>query len=362
MRGIRLGALLAALLLLAGCAAGGGDGEAVPALEEPVGLSLDTARVMRGEICEMEAFDFAVAPVTQELCFLTDGEIDEICVNLGQEVRKGDALVRLNVEREREEIAKIDERIAYLEKDNALTLEMMRQDIDLLAYEMENRDYKEGGERDELKQNEMERLKTQLTQEEERQALELAQLKERRAPLEERVAGSALTAPFDGRVIYLPESGAQQARAGQTLAVLADESRLKLQGAFVSQSVVENAADIWALVGGQKARVEYEPMDSETYISKLLSGEEMDTCFVFADGAPKGARAGDYAAVIVKTRVREDVLYIPPNSLLHDAAGYYVYRVGGGVRERVPVEVGYRNTTAVEIRAGLEEGDEIDVQ
>ncbi len=352
--------ILLAVLALAGCSAKGAA--EAPALLEPVGLSLDTARAARGEICEMEAFDFAVTPVTQELSFPADGEIGEICVGLGQEVRQGDALMRLDVQSEREQIERIDRELAYLQDDNALTLEMMRLDVDLCAYQMENRDYKEGGERDELMQNELERLKTELRQEEERQALERKQLMERRNALLKRVESGEITAPFDGRVIYLPESGDRWARSGQTRVVLADESRLKLQGDFISQAVTENAAEIWALVGGRRARVEYEPMDSQTYVSKLLSGEEMETCFLFADGAPEGARAGDYAAVIVKTRVREDVIYIPPNSLLHDAAGYFVYRVKDGARERIPVEVGYRNTTAVEIRSGLQEGDEIYVQ
>lgn len=351
------------LMLLAGCAAGAD--QPAPQLMEPVGVSMDTAMVQRGDIFEVQAYDFAVEPRTQELYLLSSGAIDEVCVTLGQSVHKGDALVQLDVEAEKEEIERIDAQLSYLEADNALTLEMMQLDIELCRYLMEddNRNYKADGEQEQLKENELEQLETALRQEQERQALEISQLQEERAELAGRVAQSVLAAPFDGRVVYLaPVTNGSTVQSGQTLVVLADESQLHLLGEFLSPSVVEGADEIWAQVGGARVDITYEPMDSDEYVSQLLSGEEMSTCFAFADGVPEDAQAGDYAAVMVQTRTRKDVLWVPPNCLMRDGAGDYVYRVVDGQRQRVEVTVGHRNPTAVEIEEGLAEGEIVYVQ
>lgn len=108
---------------LFGCAAKAGT---APELLEPVGVRMDTEAVVRGEIAEWRAYDAFVVPETTELFLTQSGEIQEICVQLGEEVEAGQVLLRLDVEAERERIAQIDQELAYLEADNALTLEQMR--------------------------------------------------------------------------------------------------------------------------------------------------------------------------------------------------------------------------------------------
>ena len=104
-------------------------------------------------------------------------------------------------------------------------------------------------------------------------------------------------------------------------------------------------------------------MDEQEYVSLLLSGEEMTSRFAFADGVPEGVRAGDYAAVVVKTDQRQDVLWLPPGALCRDAAGEYVYIPGeNGGKVRQDVKTGARTTTAVEITQGLSGGDVVYVQ
>ena len=98
-------------------------------------------------------------------------------------------------------------------------------------------------------------------------------------------------------------------------------------------------------------------MDTDEYVARLLAGEELDAGFTFPEGAPAQARAGDYAAVILKTVVREDALLVPPESLFRDGGETYVYRVVDGERVRTEVEAGYRSVNAAEIVSGLAEGD-----
>lgn len=342
---------------LFGCAA---KAETAPELLEPVGVRMDTEAVVRGEIAEWRAYDAFVVPETTELFLTQSGEIQEICVQLGEEVGAGQVLLRLNVEAERERIAQIDQELAYLEADNALTLEQMQLDIDLCKYQMEddNRDYKAGGEREALKENELRALEAALEQETARQALEKEQLLRERETLAARVAASELAAPQGGRVVYLAEvANGAVAQSGQTLVVLAREDALQLRSDYLTEAEADAADEVVAWIGGARVPIEYAAMDTDEYVARLLAGEELDAGFTFPEGAPAQARAGDYAAVILKTVVREDALLVPPESLFRDGGETYVYRVVDGERVRTEVEAGYRSVNAAEIVSGLAEGD-----
>ena len=333
---------------LFGCAAKAGT---APELLEPVGVRMDTEAVVRGEIAEWRAYDAFVVPETTELFLTQSGEIQEICVQLGEEVGAGQVLLRLDVEAERERIAQIDQELAYLEADNALTLEQMQLDIDLCKYQMEddNRDYKAGGEREALKENELRALEAALEQETARQALEKEQLLKERETLAARVAASELAAPQGGRVVYLAEvANGAVAQSGQTLVVLAREDALQLRSDYLTEAEVDAADEVVAWIGGARVPIEYAAMDTDEYVARLLAGEEL---------APAQARGGEYTAVLLPTVVREVALLVPPESLFRDGGETYVYRVVDGERVRTEVEAGYRSVNAAEIVSGLAEGD-----
>ena len=357
-----LGLLLAALALLCGCAQ---QAQPVPELLEPVGSRQDTAIVQRGEICELAAYDFAVTPETQAVRYEMDGQVDRVCAVLGQAVQAGDVLLLMDVEEAQRQLDELERQMEYDRQDGELTIKMLQLDVDICKYEMqeENRDYAHGGLAEENKQEELKRLETALRQEQERQALNRAQQEQQRQELLERTEHAALLAPCDGTVLYVAHPTGGSAQAGSTALVLARTDELVLQGEYLSQSLVESADGVWALVGDGRAELEYLPMDEQEYVSLLLSGEEMTSRFAFADGVPEGVRAGDYAAVVVKTDQRQDVLWLPPGALCRDAAGEYVYIPGeNGGKVRQNVKTGARTTTAVEITQGLSGGDVVYVQ
>lgn len=355
--------MAAALLLLVGC-----SGQAqmdAPELMQPVGVKMDTAVVQRGEICEIESYDFAVTPQTQEVRFAQDGRVDEVCAVLGQQVKKGDVLLRMDVEEIEQSVAELDRRIAYLEQDHALTLAALQLDVEICNYEMEeqNRDYAHGGRKEQEKIDEMERANLALKQEKERQALEMAQLEQQRETLKEQLADSELLAPCDGTVLMQSGSSGSSVRAGDTALVLAVQDEMVIQGEYISQALAQSADEVQAWINGKNVAVEYLPMDSEEYLSLLLSGGELTARFSFTQGVPSGVACGDYVLVLVKTQQRTDVLYLPPNAVSYDATGYYVYLADdAGGRTRRSVETGVRTSTAVEILDGLKEGDEVYVQ
>ena len=214
------------------------------------------------------------------------------------------------------------------------------------------------GEREALKENELRALEAALEQETARQALEKEQLLKERETLAARVAASELAAPQGGRVVYLAEvANGAVAQSGQTLVVLAREDALQLRSDYLTEAEADAADEVVAWIGGERVPIEYAAMDTDEYVARLLAGEELDAGFTFPEGAPAQARAGDYAAVILKTVVREDALLVPPESLFRDGGETYVYRVVDGERVRTEVEAGYRSVNAAEIVSGLAEGD-----
>lgn len=352
-------ALLMALACLVSCAA---NVQGAPELLEPVGAQMDTAQVVRGEIFEQSAYEFFVAPHVEEVLHEADGTLAQTCVTIGQQVEAGDVLLRLDVDKQREELAELDRQIAYTKEYNDLTIKMLELDVEKCAYELTDAaDFAHGTKKEQQKIDEFERVKTALEQEKQTQELQMQQLYAQREELEKVIARSELTAPVSGSIVYLAhlttEGIKTDVRAGDIAVMIATEE-LHLKGDYVSEAVIEAADEIYARVGTQNCAVEYMPMDRTAYISMLLSGAELTTEFAFADGVPEGAQAGDYALVLVKTRQKKGVLHLPVNAVERDAQGDYVYRVtDDGGRERVNVTVGYRNATAIEIEEGLEEGD-----
>jgi hypothetical protein len=70
-----------------------------------------------------------------------------------------------------------------------------------------------------------------------------------------------------------------------------------------------------------------------------------------------------YASIVFYTVSIPDALYIPVNALLYTAAsGNHVYSIINGETVLIPVRIGARTDSFVQILEGLEEGDEIIVR
>ena len=353
---IRLAAALCAAASLAGCAAA--PTMEAPQLLEPVGVEMDTVQVQRGEIYDMASYQFAVVPATEEVLHTADGTIMQVCVLLGQKVEAGDVLLKLDVSEQKEQLEQLDARIKAIEEENELTLRLLEMDVKICEAGMgENRDYSYGTQKAQEKEDEYKRVTSALEQEKERQELQREQLHADRAELTRRITESELKAPCAGSVVYIAQGANEAARADSVAVMLATEE-MQLRGEYISEAILGLADEITAQVGSKTYRVEYLPMEEKEYISLVLSGAEMNTEFVFTDGTPAGIAAGDYALVCIKSLQQKDVLYLPVNAVEQDAVTAYVYRATeNGGRERVDITVGERTPIAVEITAGLQEGD-----
>ena len=97
-------------------------------------------------------------------------------------------------------------------------------------------------------------------------------------------------------------------------------------------------------------------MTGITHVSK----ESMFSTF-YMEEAPE-ITTGMFASVVVITNYVDSALQIPENALLSDEEGYYVYKKDGKEFKRQNVKTGHMTQTAVEIKEGLKEGDEVYVK
>jgi len=362
-------ALIAALLLLSlsGCAER--PAPEAPELLVPVGVSLDTQRVARGDFYRLNVYDGEVVPYVEDLRFEMDGVFLEMLVIPGEMVLAGDALARLDESVLQEQYDALAEDLAYDVRRSELERDMLEIDLEIARLTLEQATARYAQEASE------ENLRAMLAQ---RAALEMLALSIRQADQartlsfqaqQHRLDGDAaqlgrntIFAPFDGRVVYTSmASPGQRVLVSEPVVFLADETRLSLQSAYVPQGDLQGADDIYARVGGRDYAVTPNPVDMNELISRMIAGVPMEITYEF-DELPEGLACGQYAAIHVVTGLQKDVLLIPANALYSDGAGRYVYRMENGGRVRQPVVTGATNGAQTIVKEGLSEGDEVYVK
>lgn len=171
---------------------------------------------------------------------------------------------------------------------------------------------------------------------------------------------SILSAGMNGYVAALAyfEEGDWVGADASVMAV-GDMSRKRIRCEYINGSTVRSAKRVYAIVGGVRYEVEYEPMDSNEYA--LLSKRDGDvySTFYFQDDASE-VEMGSYAVIVVVKDFREQVLTVSSGAVHSDGGSYYVYTEGeNGERQYTPVRTGMRDGAYVEILSGLNEGDRV---
>lgn len=341
------------LLLLSGC----GEKEAeAPALLEPVGAHQETVTVSRGDIYEVTGYNYSVAPMLTEVVIEATGRVDS-CLPIGTKVQAGDVLLTLDVKSAEKELQKLKEQKKDQETENEYTLALMQMDIDLCKYEMEHRDYALGSKQEEEKQNELASLLSALEQEKAKQGLSMSAIGTQIKEYEKTLEQSCVYAPVSGTVA-LSELG-ESFHAGDLVCIIAQDDKPVIRGEYLTPTLLENASEVRAIIGGKSYPVTPVPQDESEVISNRTLGMSVTSDFTVDGEFPSDVSLGDYVYLTVLTDLQKDVLWIPPNALYRDAQQYFVYKKTESGKEKVPVTVGKKLSTAIEIREGLKEGDEL---
>lgn len=346
MKRIQWTSLILLLLFLPLVLGACGADSSAPELLEPTTVGSDLAPVKVGDIYNGTVLEGNVLPKLEELSFSENGVVGQVCVLLGDSVKKGDPLIRLDTEALKETRETLTEELEYAKKMDDFDTRAAELNGELLAQQVGW-----GSSRYLLFANEQEAAAKQ-------RAAEIAALERQLAEINENLnEESVLKAPCDGTVAALAVSVGDPVQEDEIIAAVADDSQCFLQTEYLAEAKVSLASTVYATVGGVRYSVSYLPMETKDYITKALAGETLYSSFAL-EGA-KSDLIGQYALLYVMSSQREQVLNIPANALLRDEKGYYVYVDHDGERVRQEVEIGLKTDAQVEILSGLKEGENV---
>ena len=106
-------------------------------------------------------------------------------------------------------------------------------------------------------------------------------------------------------------------------------------------------------VGGKEHRARVAAVSPE------VRDNQVTVRLRFQGAMPPGLRQNQRLSTRILLEAKYDVLRVARGQFLESGAGRIAYVIDGGVARRVAIGVGARSLNAVEIVAGLEEGDEI---
>ena len=357
--------ILALALLLTGCGARV-SAPSAPELLPAAGVASDIACAFIGDNHVIKTVDACVSPYVEELCLPINGVVDEVLARPGDRVKKGDRILTLDLDSERERAEKLEKDIAYARTVNDFDNQMAEIDLRVLMTELEYLRARDADKTEiDLKALSVEQARLRIAQTKELQSLDLsakeAELEKIRASLE----CDAVYAPFDGVIAREIElARGSRVRAYETLAYLADDTRLRITASYIPESTILTATGgYYALIGDGRYEIEYVPIEKEAFLSLMLSGNPITSEFriVGPDGWESRLEAGQYAAIMLVNSYSPDALLIPANAVLSDSGGKYVYVVGENgqrikrnIKTRQPVGAIY-----AQVLEGLSEGEQI---
>ena len=361
---------LCAVLLLSGCARQRID---APELLEPVDVAIDSVVVTRGEIFTIATYDAALMPHVEELYFTIDGTIGQWNVVEGQLIAVGDTIATLDQSKLKEEIASLQAAIAFAEKELQYQTDILAIDIQMkelalahLQNEVVMADQQAKQQSDmNLLRIEIEELQLESKQRKQAARLELDTLRSTLKTLQGKLNHGKITAPHSGRIVYSAQQiPGDPVKAYAPVAYIASDTDCRVESAFIFESLLAGAHELYALIGEKKYPLVHIPTEQREYMEAIATGIPMKSKFTIggAEEAQNSLTAGTYAAVCVITDYAADALIIPTSALYSGDGVRYVYVMQEDARVRREVKAGISNSILTQVLSGLEEGEAVYVQ
>jgi HlyD family secretion protein len=329
-----------------------------------------------------------------------DTFVENVAVPEGQQVKKGQLLLELNVKDAAALLAQARARLLKAQDDFRAASSGGRSDDSAritgdLAKTIAQRDRlqrshdalqrllsQQAATKDELAANELELTKTQaevtrLTAakqefdrgvhlDSQRSSLQVQQAQSEVAALEVKVHDGHITAPADGTLYSLPVRAGDFVKAGELLAELADLHRVRVR-AFVDEP------EIGGLRPGEPVRITWDAMPDRTWqgLTEIIPKQVV----------PRGTRSvGELLCSVnndqlellpnvnvnvrINSQERSNVLVIPRGTVASEDGKRYVFvvksaglGVGKKVLEKRQIQVGIADSVHYEVLSGLNEKD-----
>lgn len=174
-------------------------------------------------------------------------------------------------------------------------------------------------------------------------------------------AGVDIRTPISGTVYSIPVSQYDFVQAGETLLDVADLTKLQIRAYF-------DEPEIGKLAVGQPVKVVWDAKPNQVWHGHILEApttvitygtRNVGECLITVDDAKGDLLPNTNVTVTVTTSQTYNVLSLPREALRTEGRQNFVYRIVNGRLIRTPVQVGVVNLTRVEITGGLNEGDEV---
>lgn len=383
-----LAAMLSSVLLAVSLAGCGEEPEAAVSDElellEPAGVEEAYEAVARRNLYDAKVYSGTVCPYTEEYSLENSGLFDSYAALPGDQVKKGQVLIRTNTEELSERIENQEKQLEENEKNHQEYLKEMNEalekyrsdekfweqviknwekeepdDEDDEAYQKWSEDayYYESRHRNAL-------IGRQKTEEGIKQNSELYEMDQEYGRLllsrliQERNESTVLSG-MKGVVMNV-QFMEQDARmyANYPMVAVADPDRKVIKSDYISKTDINAAERLYAMIDGRVYEVEYEPMESEEYNRLAEKNGKVYTTFYLPEEAAD-TELGKYVAIVLVREFREKVLTVPQEALMKGEDGSYVYLMKGGEKIYTPVRVGMQDGFYSEILNGLEEGDKV---
>jgi HlyD family secretion protein len=334
-----------------------------------------------------------VEPIDQFQAYApAPGTVAKVYIEVGQKVKKGDLLIKLN---DADSMARLatanstlksaqanlhdidqggsqDERIALSGDITRMQLQQQQAEKDLAALQQLQQKGAASASEVAAAQQRLQTTTSSLQSLQSRdtrrysatdQTKAQAQLSDARASVafaENGYAGDNIRAPFAGTVYSVPVSAYDYVPAGENLLDLADLNRIQIRAYF-------DEPEIGKLAVGQAVKITWDAKPSLTWhghISRAPSSvitygtRNVGECLITVDDARGDLLPNTNVVVTVTISQRFNVLSIPREAL-HTEGGDFVYRVVADKLVRTPVQVGVFNLSRAEIVSGLTEKDTV---
>jgi HlyD family secretion protein len=176
------------------------------------------------------------------------------------------------------------------------------------------------------------------------------------------LANAVKRAPFAGTVYSVPVSQYDFVQMGDTLLDVADLNQMQVRAYF-------DEPDIGNLAVGQPVKIVWDAKPLSVWHGKILQApttiiqygttRNVGECLITVDDAKGDLLPNTNVTVTVTTLQQPNVLSVPREALLTDGPNSYVYKIVDGRVLKTPVTPGVVNLTRVEIVKGLKEGDQV---
>jgi HlyD family secretion protein len=196
-----------------------------------------------------------------------------------------------------------------------------------------------------------------------------AELARARAMLRPGTEGSGamiVRAPTDGVVLEVLQESEAVLASGAPILTLGDPAGSEVVGEFLSQDAVRVPREARAWIenwGGPAIPAEVsrvEPFARRKISALGVEEQRVNVIVTFRDRAAARQLGHGYRVdVRIALGGASDVLRVPTEALLRDAAGWSVFRVANGQAQKTLIEIGDGSGAFRPVRRGLAEGDQV---